>query len=588
MTVALVLAAEADAGMCGQLAALGVRRVDLAGPEGDGSGLLTVAAAARMAGERVMICIGGGPVPGEVLARLLETAGTSVFSGGAHGTSALVVDGTDLDALADAAEAIATTSSQSLPHRSNDVLGAVVGELARRGVTTQVLDDGPDGEGVCAQLLVDPLARDAARWALARDLAPTSICGISLGFGVIAATWFTSPMLAGKLIAVLALAASFVTGRAGSLVAASGRWPATALDWLGSASALLIEFGVYAALAISCGADAHGLLGAGYFAAAGGAGQLGVWRLAMAALGMLAVRRLAELCYDRAVAEGLEGGSAAMRRFEQAITLPAGERYLVIVVADIFFGPRVTLLVLLCWGAVASAYLLTGRMVGSAIMTSVLGTPGKPSLHPRLLMSAVLGTPGVPGPHSRTTDNGIDDLAAYRNDGWMAREIGLIVGGRLPPLLPAAVGVVVTGVLAALGMANLPGLLMLTPVEAMLLAALGSRHPHDGPRDWLVPPLLLTGEILYMAALGLAHQVPPIAIYSLLAAVVLRHVDVAYRARHGAGISADIYGLGWDGRMLLIGLGAMTGQAPLVYIAFSGYLWVLFGWDFLGGWLADT
>jgi hypothetical protein len=200
----------------------------------------------------------------------------------------------------------------------------------------------------------------------------------------------------------------------------------------------------------------------------------------------------------------------------------------------------------------------------------------------------VLGTPGVPGPHSRTTDNGIDDLAAYRNDGWMAREIGLIVRGRLPPLLPAAVGVVVTAVLAALGMANLPGLLMLTPVEAMLLAALGSRHAHDGPRDWLVPPLLLAGEVLYMAALGLAHQVPPIAIYSLLAAVVLRHVDVAYRARHGAGISADSYGLGWDGRMLLIGLGAMTGQAPLVYIAFSGYLWVLFGWDFLGGWLADT
>ena len=95
-------------------------------------------------------------------------------------------------------------------------------------------------------------------------------------------------------------------------------------------------------------------------------------------MGMLAVRRLAELCYDRAVADGREGGSAAMRRFEQAITLPTGERYLVIVVTDLFFGPRVTLLVLLCWGAVASAYLLTGRMVGSALMTALLGTPGVP------------------------------------------------------------------------------------------------------------------------------------------------------------------------------------------------------------------
>ncbi len=48
MTVALVLAGnldEADAGLCGQLAALGVRRVDAA--EQTGPGLLTVAAAAR-------------------------------------------------------------------------------------------------------------------------------------------------------------------------------------------------------------------------------------------------------------------------------------------------------------------------------------------------------------------------------------------------------------------------------------------------------------------------------------------------------------------------------------------------------------
>src|ERR1700728_5294570 len=110
MTVALVLAAEADAGMCGPLAALGVRRVALAGPEADGAGLLTVAAAARMAGERVMICVGDGPVPGEVLARLLETAGTSVFSGGSEGIGALVVGSGDLDLLADAAETIATTA----------------------------------------------------------------------------------------------------------------------------------------------------------------------------------------------------------------------------------------------------------------------------------------------------------------------------------------------------------------------------------------------------------------------------------------------------------------------------------------------
>ena len=67
MTVALVLAARPDAGLRGQLAALGVRRVDAA--ERDGPGLLTVAAAARAAGERVLICVGDDSVPEEVLTR---------------------------------------------------------------------------------------------------------------------------------------------------------------------------------------------------------------------------------------------------------------------------------------------------------------------------------------------------------------------------------------------------------------------------------------------------------------------------------------------------------------------------------------
>ena len=87
MTVALVLAGsldEADAGLCGQLAALGVRRVDAA--EQTGPGLLTVAAAARAAGERVLICAGADTVPEPVLARLLGAGGTAAFTGVNAGT----------------------------------------------------------------------------------------------------------------------------------------------------------------------------------------------------------------------------------------------------------------------------------------------------------------------------------------------------------------------------------------------------------------------------------------------------------------------------------------------------------------------
>jgi hypothetical protein len=79
MTVALVLADEADAGLCGRLAALGVQRVDAT--ERTGPGLLTVADAARGAGERVLICAGDDGVPEEILARLLEAGGTAAFTG---------------------------------------------------------------------------------------------------------------------------------------------------------------------------------------------------------------------------------------------------------------------------------------------------------------------------------------------------------------------------------------------------------------------------------------------------------------------------------------------------------------------------
>jgi len=548
LTVALVLAAEADAGMWGQLAALGVRRVDLAGAGPYGPGLLTVAAAARVAGERVLICVGDGPVPGEVLARLLAAGGTAAFTGHSDQTATaagvIVVDPADLDALAEAALSVATSS-----HTEPDALGALISELASRGVSTRVLDDAPAADGVFAPLIADPVGHRIACWALGRELSPAAMMCISAGFGLIAAAWFTESSLTSKAVAIAALLTAFVTTRAASLVAADARWRYSplggpAMDWLGTAAGLFTEFAVYAGLAYATD-------------------SLQTWRLAMAAMGMLAVRTMAEMSYDRAARHRQR---PTLHRFEQVITLTTGERYLVIAATALFTTSNVTFLVLLGWGVLAAGYLLAGRILGSALLAHVLGD--------------TVAAPQTP--------EGIDDLPAYRDDGALARWIGSSVQGRLPPLLAAAVGLLVTSVLAALGMANLPGILILTPVEAMLLASLGSWHPHDGRWDWLAPPLLLAGEFVFIASLGLAQQVPPVMIMALLAAVVLRHVDVASRARSGGGISADLYGLGWDGRMLLLGLAALCEVVPFAYYALAGYLWVLFAWDFLGGWLTDT
>ena len=304
-----------------------------------------------------------------------------------------------------------------------------------------------------------------------------------------------------------------------------------------------------------------------------------MWRLAIAAMLLLGVRKVAALSYEhRARAAGELFPRSVRRTLEQALTFPAGERYVVIAATAVFAGPRLTFGVLLGWGVLAAGYVLAG-----SIARSVRG--------PRATEQAPDETPPDETPPDETPpdETNLDgaglDLAAYRGDGPLASWIGELVQGRLPPLPPVLAGLLVTGVLTALGLGNLPGILVLTPVEAMMLAALGARHPHDGPLDWLVPALLMAGEGVFLAALGLARQVPAWLVFALLAAVVLRHVDLVFRARAGRGPAADVAGLGWDGRMLLAAAAAGAGITPLAYTVLTGYLWVLFIWDFLSGWL---
>lgn len=593
MTVALVLAGnlgEDDAGqqqqmLCGQLAALGVRRVDAA--ERTGPGLLTVAAAARGAGDRVLICAGAQTVPGPVLARLLGAGGTAAVTRLTAGTArssspgswpaqpsgALIVDLPDLDALARSAETLAATQAGPDP---GTAVGALIDELGRRGVTVRILDAGPDSEGAVTQLLADPAARDMARWAAWRRLTPAALYGISLGLGLVAAVWFAELDVRAKLLAIPALAGSFLFARTGSLVAATSRDGRVSplVSWLATACGLLTEPALYAALAVSSrlgqsdGLDGTfgGALRNTFVATWGGAGEAGVWRLAIAALLLLGVRKLAGLGYERTAGAPVDlFPRSVLRTLEQAITFPAGERYAVIVLTSVLFGPRLTFLILLGWGVLGAGYLLAGQIARSA----------------RAAGAARSGGPD----EDEDEDNG---LAAYRGDGVLAHWAGALVDGRLPPLPPVLVGLLVTGMLAALGLGNLPGILVLTPIEAMMLAALGSRHPHDGRLDWLAPALLLAGEGVFLGALGLARQVTLWVVFALLAAVLVRHVDLACRARAGRGLEADVLGLGWEGRMLLAGVAATAGLVPFAYAALAGYLWLLFIWEFLTVWLVPA
>lgn len=421
------------------------------------------------------------------------------------------------------------------------------------------------------------LARDVARWAARRGLTPVAVSGFSLSFAVIAAVWLTGISLRAQAIAFLALVASFVTCRAARWYGAH-RLTAT-VDWVLGACALLAELAVYAGIAGGVSSNAGGVssnagtagttagvgltgpvgeqLRTSFLATFGGAGVTGVWRLAVAAAILLAVRQMANICAASAKARTavLEGPEAA-----QKILVPAPPS-----------GIRLVLLCLVVMLAGARFALALALVLGGLALLVRIGVAARNS--------------GVIG---------------YRGDGPLSVWLGRFVHGRLPPMSPLIVGLLVTAVLTWLGLGNLPGILVFTPAEAMLLAALGCWHPHDGPRDWLVPALIQAGEYVFLAALGLAGRVPAPVTFALITAVAMRHFDLAYRARDQVSPDwfirrtgrppalpgADWRGLGWEGRMIVAGIAAVAGILPYAYPVLAAYLGLLLMRDALSGWAA--
>jgi hypothetical protein len=557
MTVALVLAGERrtgqglSAGRAGtaisvpgredafgeQLAALGVSRVDAA--EHGAQAMLTVAAAARSAGDGVLIC--ADPPPGAELARLIHTGGTAAIAG--YGPrAALLVKPDDLEELAEAAEDAALSY-----RKTSDPVGALLGELARRGVTVRILDGATES-------VTDPAAADIASWAAQRELTPMALYGISLSLSLASALWFSELALRAKAFAIILLFAAFVTARAGHLldltVRARGGYRSPAAGWARLAGAIIGEFALYAGIAASATIPGDGGQGlSGFFGTAlapianvGGPGTAGVWRLAVISMLFLAVRQMGDRC--AAIAGVGQGESRATR----LILGPTGERLIVLAAAVVLVGARFAFLVLLAWGALGFGYLIT------KLFTPV------------------------------TVDG--EEIAACRGDGPLSLFIGRFAAGRIPPLLPLTVGLLVTCMLTVLGAGNLPGILVLAPVVAMLLAGLGSRHPHDNTADWIVPAAIQAGEYIYLAALAFAHNVKPAVTFALMTAVVLRHFELACRARVWPGtVAQDDVGFGWEGRMIIVGIAAFFGITEVVMAALAAWIWIALAKDFLTEWL---
>ncbi|MGH3278588.1 MAG: DUF5941 domain-containing protein [Trebonia sp.] len=381
------------------------------------------------------------------------------------------------------------------------------------------------------------------RQAVFSRLSPLTLGRISVTFAVIAAVWLAAASVRAELIALAAAIAVVITGHAGRVLA--GQRSTAAVEWGLVGCGTLAESAVYAGMAAA--ADFHagaqrGLAGSSlngtFVAGLGGAGAAGIWRLAIMAVILTLLTAMADICAHGPALSGIR----------LWLFGPPGDiRLPVACAAAAVFGARAAFLVALVLGAAA---------LGATIVDGIRQQSGR----------------GEP--------------RGYRGDGRIAVWIGKWVAGKVPPLPPLAVGLLVTGVLTALGLHNLSGILLLTPVEAMLLAAFASWHPHDGRSDWLAPPLLQAAEYVFLAEIGYAGHVWPPLTFAVVTVAGLRHLDLAYRARGNLADGIDRRGFGWEGRMIIAGIAAAVGVAPVAYGALALYLWWRVSKDWMVGWSA--
>jgi hypothetical protein len=401
---------------------------------------------------------------------------------------------------------------------------------------------------------VGVLPRRMAGWAARQSLAPNALTGIGLACSICAAAWFSAGSRSSAVAGGLAMSAGYLARRVGAQVATAGGPGAAAQGSVAAVRADLPMLARFEAWLAGVGAAAGELaVYAGLAAGASASQRHGIWMLATDAAITLAIGQVASLGGPRRAGPAPPRPSRP-QMVSWLLTLPMGERTALIAVTAPLWGARTTFLVLIASGAVAAGWAVVqgGRTWG-----------GRPDA-------------GRAGP---------GEIAACRDDGPVARLAGRIVQGQLVPLPPALAGLAATILLAALGLGNLTGILVLAPVAALLLAAPGASHPHDGPLDWLVPLVLQAGQYVYLAALGFSAHVPGPVTFGLITVVALRQLDVACRAQQ-TGWPMQPAGLGWDGRILAVALAAMLGLATFAYLALTAYLGWLLCRVSLSGWLA--
>jgi hypothetical protein len=130
-------------------------------------------------------------------------------------------------------------------------------------------------------------------------------------------------------------------------------------------------------------------------------------------------------------------------------------------------------------------------------------------------------------------------------------------------------------------------MLLVPPLIVVLLVLPTAPRHHLGRLDWLTPPMLRAAEFLTMIVIGLAADAPKWLLFVLVYVVGYHTYDTVYRTRQSIWPPAWVFhaGLGWDLRLLIIGLGAALGWLTPVLAVLTAYLFVLFAVESVTSWV---
>ncbi|MFI7125287.1 DUF5941 domain-containing protein [Nonomuraea sp. NPDC050153] len=179
-------------------------------------------------------------------------------------------------------------------------------------------------------------------------------------------------------------------------------------------------------------------------------------------------------------------------------------------------------------------------------------------------------------------------LLAYRDDGPLAHALAGKLGRGLPPVPATLVAVLAVLAFLVTGLLDQGGPILLLPVVTTFLLVLPTTpRDHLGRFDWLTPPLLRGAEFLTVISIGLAAGAPKWLLFVLVYVVGYHTYDTVYRTRQSIWPPAWVFhaGLGWELRLLVIGLGAALGILPPVLAVLTAYLFVLFAVESVTSWV---